>query len=74
MAVLRLLLCAQFGESLADLREVEQRVVSEAILASRGFQNNAFGSAAEGLECPAVFSDGDYADKPSGTVFVRNIS
>ena len=32
MAVLRLFYRAQFGKSLADLREVEQRIVSESVL------------------------------------------
>src|ERR1022692_3236007 len=73
VAVERFLLGAQFGEGLADLGEVEQRVIAETVRASRRAQENAFGFALKAGQCMAVAGHGDNADEPASAVFVRNV-
>src|ERR1035438_574577 len=70
VAVEGFLLGGQFGEGLADLGEVEQRVIAETVRASRRAQENAFGLALKAGQCMAVAGHGDNADEPASAVFV----
>ena len=70
MAVLRLFYRAQFGKGLADLREVEQRIVSESVVASGRVQNEALSGTAEGVNRLAIAGHGQHAYE-SGSAFFR---
>src|SRR5208337_5169465 len=72
MAVLRFFFRAQFGKSLADLREIEQWVVSESVLASGRVQKNAFSGAAEGVNGMAVAGCGQHTDESRRALFCGN--
>src|SRR5258708_8131524 len=72
MAVVRLFYRAQFGKSLADLREVEQRIVSESVVASGRVQNEALSGAAECLNRLAVAGHGEPAYESRGAFFRRD--
>src|ERR1700690_3177922 len=73
MAVVRLFLGDEFGEGLADFREVKQRIVAEAIFAARRTQNHAFSFAVESGQRVSVAGGGNHADEAPGAIFVGNI-
>src|ERR1039458_3220326 len=73
VAVEGFLVGGQFGEGLGDLGEVEQRVIAEAVRASRRAQENPFGFALKGGQGVAVAGHGDNTDEPASAVFVRNV-
>src|SRR5271166_6507002 len=73
MAVFGLLFGGELGEGLADLREVEERIVAEAVGAARRAQNETFSAAVKGRQRVAVPRDRDHADKTAGTILVGNI-
>jgi len=73
MAVLRFFYRAQFGKGLADLREIEQWIVSESVLASGCVQNNTFSGAAKGVNRPSVTGCGEYAGETSGALSFWNL-
>src|SRR5208282_638 len=74
MAVLGFFGCAELGKGLADLREVEQWIIPESMLAPGPIQNDAFSGAAEGVNSPAVMGRGQHADETSGALLFRNPS
>src|SRR5450755_1910047 len=73
MAVLRFFFRTQFGERLADLREIKQWVVAESVVASGCGLNDAFGGAAESLSGVAVAGRSEHAYETRGALFGGNI-
>ncbi len=73
MAILRLFYRAQFGKGLADLREVEQRVVSESVVASGCIQNHTLSNAAKCMNRLAVVGHGQHAYESRGAFFRGNV-
>ena len=72
MAVLSFFCWAQLSKGLADLRGVEQWIISESMLPSGRVQNDAFSGAAEGVNSMAVTGDNQHADKACGALLFWN--
>src|ERR1700730_9176113 len=73
VAVLRFFFGAEFGESLANLRKVKQRIVAEAIASARRIENYSFRLPAKGSQRFSVASGSEHAYESSGTLRWRNI-
>src|SRR5581483_11898630 len=74
MAVSRLLFGAQFGESLVNLREEEQWIISKSVRASWGIENPSFGDTAQSSQRCSVACDSQYANESPGTFLGRHFS
>src|SRR5271166_6571992 len=73
MAVAGLLLSREFGEGLADLGEVEEWIVAEAVAAARRAQNETFGAAVKRRQRVSIAGHRDHADEAGGALLVGNI-
>ena len=71
MAVVRLLFRSEFGEGLANLREVEERIIAKAICSARFPQDLTFGSSVKKTYRVPVTRRGDHADEPGGAKLIR---
>ena len=72
MAILRLLLSTQFGESFLNLWKVKQRIVSKPARAARNVENNSFGRSAKCSQCLSIPRRGQHANKSPGAALRRN--
>src|SRR5208337_3530172 len=72
VAVSRLFFRVQFGERLANLREIKQGVVSKTVLAPRRVENESFRRAAERVHRLAVAGHGEDADESPGALLFRD--
>src|SRR5271157_5759842 len=73
VAVFGFLFSSEFGESFANLREIEERIVTEAIAAARRPQNETFSTAEKGRQRVSIAGHRNHADKASGAILVGNI-
>src|SRR5208337_3470441 len=73
MAVLRLFLRGQLGEGFLDLWKIEKRIVTKTIRSPRPVQEYAFRLATKGLQRMPVLRGGNHADKPGGSLLLRNL-
>ncbi len=73
MAVAGFLFSGEFSESLSNLGEVEQRIVSEAVGAARHAQDETFSATVKRRHRVPVARRRNHTDKASGAVFVGNV-
>jgi len=73
MAVARFFLGGKFSECLANLFEVEERIISKAVAAPRLVQDEPFGLAVKGGQSVSVARSRNYADKAGRAKFIWNI-
>src|SRR5208337_5472994 len=73
VAVLGFLFGGEFGEGFADLREVEEWIVAEAVAAARRVQNETFSAAEKGRQRVSIAGHRNHADKAAGAILVGNI-
>src|ERR1700693_6215915 len=72
VAVLRLFFRAQLCKCFLDLREIKQRIVTEAVCAARSVEDYSLGRAAKRSQSLAVAGRGQHANKSSGAFARRN--
>src|SRR5271165_558486 len=73
VAVFGLLFGGEFGEGLANLREIEQRIIPKSIGAAWFAQNETFGPAVKSRQRMSVARRRDDADKAASAVLVRDV-
>src|SRR5271157_470421 len=73
VAVFGFLFGGEFREGFADLREIEQRIVAEAIATARCVQNETFSAALKRRQSVSIAGHCNHADKAAGAVFLGNI-
>ena len=72
MTVLCFFFCAQFGEGFADLREKEERIVTESVSSARCVEDDAFGGTAECGQSFSIAGSGEHADESGGALWLGN--